>query len=158
LPLYAEFHFLEVLLRLLYDPYFHFCYKLALETSAKCSSIKSLRVHDLHHAHILASLQWSGPSDQWMLLSQLKTAYTARNGAPKKLIYACLCQEAEKWPSRCRPTLFYSQPRQLPCAQHPVLKPAHLHLSHLLCYLQNRLRPLITCSQSCMIGTLIRWY
>ena len=27
----------------LYDPYLHFCYELALETSAKYSSIKSLR-------------------------------------------------------------------------------------------------------------------
>ena len=52
----------------LYDLYLHFCYELALETSATCSSIKSLRVHDLCHVHSLASLQWSGLSDQWMLL------------------------------------------------------------------------------------------
>ena len=39
----------------LYDPYLHFCYELALETSATYSSIKSLRVHDLCYAHSLAS-------------------------------------------------------------------------------------------------------
>ena len=43
-------------------------YDYTLETSAMCSSIKSLRVHDLCHVHSLASLQWSGLSDQWMLL------------------------------------------------------------------------------------------
>ena len=47
----------------------HFCY---VETSAKCSSIKFFRVHDLCHAHSLTNLQWSGPSDQWMLLSTEK--------------------------------------------------------------------------------------
>ena len=50
----------------------------------------------------------------------------------RSLIYAHLCQ-GEKWPSRYRPRLFYSQPRQLPCAWHPVLKLAHLPLSHLFC-------------------------
>jgi len=52
----------------LHKPYLHFCYELALETSAKRSSIQSLRVHVLCHAHSLASFQWSGPSDQWALL------------------------------------------------------------------------------------------
>ena len=46
---------------------------------------------------------------------------------------------------------FYSQPRQLPCARHSVLKPAHLLLSHLFCqrktYLQNGLHQLITWSK-----------
>ena len=42
----------------------------------------------------------------------------------RSLIYAHLCQNGEKWPSR--PRLFYSQPGKLPCAWHPVLKPAHL--------------------------------
>ena len=40
----------------LYDPYLHFCYELALETSAKYSSIKFLSVHDFCHAHSLGSL------------------------------------------------------------------------------------------------------
>ena len=31
----------------LHEPYLHFCYEVALETSAKCSSIKSPRVHDI---------------------------------------------------------------------------------------------------------------
>ena len=35
----------------------------------------------------------------------------------RSLIYARLCQKGEKWPSQCRPRLFYSQPRQLPCAR-----------------------------------------
>ena len=59
-PLHTEFH---VFVRLLI-PYFHFCYKLALETWAKGFYIKPLEVHDLCHAHSLASLQWSGLSDQ----------------------------------------------------------------------------------------------
>ena len=41
----------------------------------------------------------------------------------RSLIYAPLCQEGEKWPSWCRPRLFYSQPRQLPCARHPCWNP-----------------------------------
>ena len=65
----------------LHDPYLHFCYELALEASAKRSSIKSLRVYDLCHDHPLASLQWSGPSDHWTLLP---TERTATNGAPKQ--------------------------------------------------------------------------
>lgn len=48
----------------LYELYLHFCFELALETSAKHSSIKSLRVHDFCHAHSLVSLQWLGLSGQ----------------------------------------------------------------------------------------------
>ena len=51
----------------LYDLYFHFCCKLALETWAKGSSINPLEVHDHLHTHLLASLQWSGLSYQWIL-------------------------------------------------------------------------------------------
>ena len=29
----------------------------------------------------------------------------------------------EKWPSQCRPRLFYSQPRQLPCARQLAVNP-----------------------------------
>ena len=46
----------------MYQSYLHFCYVLALETSAKCSSINSARVHDLCHAHSLVSLQLSSYS------------------------------------------------------------------------------------------------
>ena len=49
----------------------------------------------------------------------------------RSLIYARLCQkERNSQPSADQLRLFYSQPRQLPCARHPVLKPAHLFLSH----------------------------
>ena len=48
----------------------------------------------------------------------------------RSLIYPRLCQ-GEKWPSPCQPRLFYSQPRQLPCAWHPMLKPVHFPLSRL---------------------------
>ena len=61
--------------------------------------------------------------------SRLKTAYSARKEPLKgqrSLIYARLCQTGEKCPSQCQPRLFYSQPRQLPCAKHPVLQPGHL--------------------------------
>ena len=50
----------------LYDLYFY-C-ELALETWAKGFSINPLGVHDLCHAHSLASLQCSGLSNQWTLL------------------------------------------------------------------------------------------
>ena len=45
-----------------------FCRELALETSAKYSSIKPLEVHDLCLTHSLASLQWSGLYNQWTFL------------------------------------------------------------------------------------------
>ena len=69
-PLYTDFHFSRnpEVIDTLYDLYFHFCHELALETLAKCSSIKPVRVHDLCHTHSLVSLQCSGLSDQWMLL------------------------------------------------------------------------------------------
>ena len=66
-PLYTEFSLSRnpsEAIDTLYDLYFHFCYELALETLAKCSSIKPVRVHDFCHTHSLASLQWSGLSDQ----------------------------------------------------------------------------------------------
>ena len=44
----------------------------------------------------------------------------------RSLIYTRLCQKRVKCPSQCWPRLFYSHPRQLPCAQHPVLKSTHL--------------------------------
>ena len=61
--LYTEFHYTlnsssSEAIDTLYNPYLHFWFELALETSAKYSSItESLRVHDLCHAHLLASLQ-----------------------------------------------------------------------------------------------------
>ena len=56
--------------------------------------------------------------------SWLKTAYSVKMEPLKRLIYARLCQKGEKCLSQCRPRLFYSQPRQLLHAQHPVVKPA----------------------------------
>ena len=110
----------------LYEPYLYFCYELALETSAKRSSIKSLRVHDLCHAHSLASLQWSGPSDQWTLLPT-ENCLQCQKWSPWKRqrshIYVRLCKKGKKWPSQCQPRLFYSQPSQQPCARHPCWNP-----------------------------------
>ena len=65
----------------LYDTYFHFCWEL--ETWARDPSMNSLRVHDLGRTHSLASLQWSGLSNQQTLLLT-ENAYNDRNGAPKK--------------------------------------------------------------------------
>ena len=48
--------------------YFHFCLELAWEIWAKSTLRNCLVVHDLEHAHSLASFQWSGPSDQRILL------------------------------------------------------------------------------------------
>ena len=55
----------------------------------------------------------------------------------RSLFYTRLCQKGEKWPSQFWPRLFYSQPNQLPCAHHPLLKHAHLPLSHLFLLAQN---------------------
>ena len=85
-----------------------------------------------------------------------------------------------KHTSQCQPRLFYGQPSQrngqvsadqgfsttsqgscYVCARYPLLKPAHLPLSHFFCErktnLQNGLRQLIhvTCGQSCMMSTLV---
>ena len=100
----TEFHFLEVFLKLL----------------ILCMTRIST---DLCHAHSLASLQWSEFSDQWMLLP---SPYKGRGVVSMPV---CVKKKGEKWPSQCRPRLFYSQPRQLPCAQHVMTMPAHLPLS-----------------------------
>ena len=52
------------------DTLFPLLLQARLETWAKGFYIKPLEVHDLCHAHSLASLQWSGLSDQWMLLPE----------------------------------------------------------------------------------------
>ena len=114
----------------LYDPYFHFCYELAVETSAKCSSIKPLKVHDLCYTHSLASLQWTGLSNQWTLLLTDNCLQCQKCMEPlqkqRSLFYAHLCWKGEKWPSQCRPRLFYLQSAKAaamytaPCAEtHP---------------------------------------
>ena len=58
--------------------------------------------------------------------SQLRKPIFTTKWGQRSLIYTHLCLKGEKWPSQCRPRLFYSQPRQLPCARPPVLKPSHL--------------------------------
>ena len=47
---------------------FHFCLGLEIETWGQASLTHSLRVHDLNRTNSLVSFQWSGLSDQWMLL------------------------------------------------------------------------------------------
>ena len=51
-----------------YNPYFHFCCKLALDTWVMGFSMNVLGVHDFNWTHSLVSLQWSGFSDQQTLL------------------------------------------------------------------------------------------
>ena len=100
--------------------------------SLRGSSIKSLRVHAwplpcllISELTILRALQPVNASPEWKQATVSEMEPIERQ---RSLIYPCLCQ-GEKWPSRCQPRLFYSQPRQLPCARHPVLKPAHFPLS-----------------------------
>ena len=130
----------------LHEPYFHFCYELALETSAKCSSIKSLRVHDLCHAHSLASLQWSVPSDQWTLLPT-ENCYTARNGAPKQ------AEEPYLRPFVLQPAKAAAMYTTLRAETRPPPPIPPFLLAQNLS--QNGLRQLITCGQSCMTSTLV---
>ena len=51
-----------------FGPYFHFRLELALQTWAKAYLTHSLGVYDHNHTWPSASFQWSGLSDQWMLL------------------------------------------------------------------------------------------
>ena len=66
----------------LYEPYLHFCYELALETSAKCSSIKSGFMTSATLTHERAYNGQGPPTSE--CFSRLKTTYNARNGAPKE--------------------------------------------------------------------------
>ena len=87
--------------------------------------------------------------------SQLKTANSVRNGAPKKAEEPYLCPFVSR-NAQASANQGCSTASQGSCH---VLKPTHLPLSHLFCYrktyLQNGLRQLITCGQSCMTSTLV---
>ena len=124
-PLNTEFHFRSPskATDTLYDPYFHFCYELALET---CSSIKPLTwVHDLCHAHLSGNLHWSvlfawpvNASPYWKHATVAEWShYKAR-----RTFSMPVCVKGEKWLSQCRSRLIYRQPR------HFVLKTTHLPL------------------------------
>ena len=149
--LYTEFHFLQVLLRLLIPCMSHIFTSAMnqhwkLQLSILPSSLSGFMTSATPTHQRAYNVQVPPTSERF---SRLKTAYGARNRAPKEAEEPYLCPFVSKWPSQCQPRLFYSQPSQQPCAQHPVLKPAHLPLSHHFCqrktYLQNGLRQLITC-------------
>ena len=111
-----------------FGPYFHFCFKLALETWAKAPLTQSLCwVHDPNHTQSLASFQWS---DQ-RVLHLTECCLQVQNDVPTRGGEWLLSLFVPKWSSQCRPRLFYSQLRQLSCARHPMLKPTHLPLSPL---------------------------
>ena len=127
--------------------------------TAKCSSIKSLRVHDICHVYSLASLQWSGPSDQWMLLPT-QSCLQCQKMSPqrgRRALSTPVCVKKEKWPSQCRPRVFCSQPRQLPCAWHraETRQPLPFSLAQNLVFKTDCAYWLLTCGQSCMTSTLI---
>ena len=91
-----------------------------------------LEVHDLGHTHSLASFELS--DQQTVLLT--KTVYSARNKAPTKTQEHFLrpfVLKGEKSPSQYRLKRFYSHTRQQPCAQHVMIMPGHLPLSHPFC-------------------------
>ena len=70
----------------LYDPYFHFCCELALETWANGSSITT---HNFSYTHSFISeltMVRALQPDSW-----LKTAHSARNRAPTKAEEQFLC-------------------------------------------------------------------
>ena len=93
LTLYHWVSFSSEAMYTLYDLYFYFWCEVALDTWAMGFPINSLGLHDLHHTHSLASLQGKhSPASKHFC--QLKTAHSARNGAPtrpRSTFYACLC-------------------------------------------------------------------
>ena len=120
---------------ILHELFLHFCYELALETSGKHSSMKSLRVHDLCHANSLANLQWSGPSDRERF-SRLKTVYSARNGAHKEAKEPYLHPFVSKRREMAKsvPTKAFLQPAKAAAMSMAARgEPTHLPLSHLFC-------------------------
>jgi len=54
---------------------------------------------------------------------------------------------------KCWPRLFYSQPRQLPCAQHIITMPTHILLSHLFCLYKTYLP-----NGSCQLAKRHHWW
>ena len=92
-PLSNEIHPLEAspfeAMNSLYDLFFYFCWKLALETWVDFS-ITSLGVHNLDHIHSLASSEWSGFSNQWILLLT-ENRFSARNWASMRAEEQFLC-------------------------------------------------------------------
>ena len=105
---------------------------IALETWATASLTQSLWVHDplISELSMVRALWPASAPPDWMLPTSPEMVPLQGEGSGS---WACLCQQGEKWSSQCRPRLFYSKPRQLPCTRHPMLKPAHLPLSHLFC-------------------------
>ena len=67
-----------------HGPYFHFCLELALETWIKALLTHSLWLHDPGHTHSLASIQWSGPSDQRTLF-RIKSCLKCQKWSPYKV-------------------------------------------------------------------------
>ena len=96
-PFYTEFHFIEVFLKLSIPCIIHTIPFLALETWAK----GALRVHDLDHTHSLVCLQWSGLSDQQMLLlTENSLQYHKRRPYKgEEQFYARLCQKESYGPA-----------------------------------------------------------
>ena len=93
--------------------------------------------------------------------SQLKTVCSARNGATTKaeehFLYLFVIKMREIAQPVSTKVFLQSQPRQLPCTQHPLLKLTYPSLSHLFWLahnLQNGLCLLITCGQSYMTSHL----
>ena len=61
-----------------------------------------------------------------MLSVWQKTGYRYSIDAPTRVSAPICAKKGEKWSSQCQPRLFYIHPRQLPCAQHVMIMPAHL--------------------------------
>ena len=61
-----------------------------------------------------------------MLSVWQKTGYRYSIDAPPRVSAPICAKKGEKWSSQCQPRLFYIHPRQLPCARHVMIMPAHL--------------------------------
>ena len=140
-PLFTEFHFLEVVLKLRMS-----AFPLLLQATL---SISSFWVHDLGCTHPSATLQWSGLSGQQMFLQtenclqwQKRSSYKGR-GVVSTLVYTTRTDQS-----------FSTVKTAGMC--HPVeVTPTHHSLSHLFVSPKSIFKT--DCGQSCMILNPIKW-
>ena len=85
---------------------------------------QSLQVHELHHTHLLAGFQRSGLSEWWALLL---TKNCLRYHKGRGVVSTAICaNKVRSGSASANQKLFYSQPRQPPCAWHVLNMATHL--------------------------------
>ena len=116
-----------------FDPYFHFCWELAMETWAKGSSVGYLS-----HTHSLSELLFAGAVQPVNALPDWKLPILPKVELQTKVEERHLCPLKSKKESNgltsANQGIFYMDPRQPPSEWHFMLKPlkqSHLLASHL---------------------------